>query len=231
MSDPQVDPQLDRLFGEACAPGVAEPVVSAISERLRAGIECSRPAPSAGGLALRLLLAMLLVTLAAAGMMGLAGMARMSVVQRLVVSLALAGGAGLLGVSLAWQALPGSLHRVSPWTALGVSLVAFLGAVALLFPMAEGNSMESGVKCTRGGGALAVPPAVLLWLLVRRGAPQMWTVVGATIGGTAGLVAVAILQFHCPQQDVIHLGLWHGCVAVLGAIAGFGVGSALRWRS
>ncbi len=228
---PEPGGQFDRLWNEAETREAPETLVAAISSRLRSGLQTVTPAPSPANMAVRLFLLISLVTLAVTSVMGLGGASQMTASQRILVCLALASGAALLAISLSWQMLPGSLQRFSPFAALAIALAGFVGTVVLLFPIRESEAM-AGFRCTRSGVVLAIPAAFLIWLLVRRGASQAYGLMGATIGGTAGLVSVAALQFHCAQQDMIHLSVWHGCVVVLCGITGYGAGSAFReWLS
>lgn len=38
---------------------------------------------------------------------------------------------------------------------------------------------------------------------------------GGTLGATAGLLGLTVLQFRCIHQDALHLIVWHGSVLVL----------------
>ncbi|MEZ5354348.1 MAG: NrsF family protein [Bryobacteraceae bacterium] len=229
---PGDDGQFDRLWEEAGHSDAPESLVAAISSRLCSGLRAVAPAPSPANMAVRLFLLIVLVTLAVTSLMGLSGAVRMTTLQRLLVSIALASGAALLALSLSWQMIPGSLQRFSPVAALALTLAGFLAAVALLFPLRHSaDDLASGLECTRGGVAIAFPAAFLIWLLVRRGASQAYPLVGATIGGASGLVSVAVLQFHCEKQEMVHLSLWHGCVVILCGLTGFAAGTAFReWR-
>jgi hypothetical protein len=43
---------------------------------------------------------------------------------------------------------------------------------------------------------------------------------GATLGATAGLLGVTVLQVKCPHQEALHLLVWHGSVLAIATGAG-----------
>ena len=99
-----------------------------------------------------------------------------------------------------------------------------LSSLALLFPWRGVQAFVAmGWPCLLGGLGIAVPAALLLWVIVRRGAPLSVGTLGATIGATAGLLGVTVLQFKCPLQEAPHLVVWHGGVLVVATVAGWAV--------
>jgi hypothetical protein len=73
--------------------------------------------------------------------------------------------------------------------------------------------------------------AVPFWILLRRGAVLSPRVTGAATGLLAGLAGTSTLEIHCPNLDVWHILVSHLGVAVLGAVAGFIVGTAVEMAS
>ncbi|MEZ5403741.1 MAG: NrsF family protein [Bryobacteraceae bacterium] len=223
----QVDERLEPVWNARLAP--PESLVAAISGRVCRDLRTVKPVPSPTGIAARLFLVVVLTAMATGSLVGLGGLGHMSWTQRLLISAALAAGAAVLTLSLGWQAIPGSLQRYSPLSAALLALGSFLASVAALFPLRQTEAAwETGFRCTRGGLGLALPAAFLIWLVIRRGAAQSHALTGTTIGATAGLVSVAALQFHCDQQEMAHLSIWHGVVVILSGFSGFVVGSAVR---
>ena len=55
------------------------------------------------------------------------------------------------------------------------------------------------------------------------GAARLAPLLGATLGATAGLLGVTVLQFRCPLQNAPHLLVWHGGVLVVATVAGSAV--------
>ena len=80
---------------------------------------------------------------------------------------------------------------------------------------------------------IAVPAAVVFWLLARRGALFGGARVGAALTGLAGVLALAVLQFRCMFQQAPHLLVWHGTTAaiLIGISALIGELRRHRWMS
>src|SRR4029077_7430607 len=132
------------------------------------------------------------------------------VIELLAMAALYATGVSLLAVSLAWQMRPGSYRRVSTTALLGAFGIGLLLGMALLFPWQSSPAFAlEGWPCLLGGLGIAVPGALLLWLVVRRGAALSFTTLGATLGATAGLLGVTVLQFKCAHQEASHLLVWH----------------------
>ena len=122
---------------------------------------------------------------------------------------------------LACQMRPGSYQPVPGQIMLAAFGLGLLTAMGVLFPWgAAPRFVEQGWPCLFGGVSVAVPAAALLWLVVRRGAPLSMRTTGATLGATAGLLGVTVLQVKCPHQEALHLLVWHGSVLVIATGAG-----------
>lgn len=171
----------------------------------------------------------LLLTVSVAVVMGVAGVFHMSRIQLVTITAFLIAGAGLLCRSLAWQMVPGSLHRYSPGMLAALLTVGFLLITAVLFPFREPEAFaDRGWHCLKAGLLLAAPASLLFWILVRRGAMLRISALGASLGAAAGLVSVAVLQAACPYQDLAHLLVWHGSVLVLSILAGAGIANGIQ---
>lgn len=212
------------------APTPLEPspeVCRRIRQALAASLAPVEPLPPARVTVLRLMAIFGLFVVGMLAVMGAGGVDRMTQVQIFAMSGVLAGGVALLSLSLAWQMRPASRHRVRAEVAVGALSAGVLLAMAWLFPWHWPEAyVRQGWMCGLvGGGAAAAPGAILFWLLIRRGAPLSLRRLGATLGAMTGLLAVAVLQFQCSQQEAWHLLGWHGGVLVV-SIA---VGAAAGW--
>jgi hypothetical protein len=179
------------------------------------------PLPSTWTLAAQFLILFLLLCWSAIGMMGTAGFHKMDGRQRIGIGFDLALGVALVSLSLAWQMRPGSLQRLSAGWALTAVAVAFFGGVALMFPwQACRPFFAQGWPCLTAGLLMAVPAALLFWLLARRGVPRATGTLGGVLGAIAGLVGVTALAFRCTHQETGHLLVFHGGVLVISAAIG-----------
>jgi hypothetical protein len=86
-----------------------------------------------------------------------------------------------------------------------VLLLPVLVFEAIFHRQQQSGFVPTGLMCLRTGLARAVPAAVLLWLLLRRGAILSPGQTGATAGGLAGLVGLMALEIRCPNLDSYHI--------------------------
>ena len=79
--------------------------------------------------------------------------------------------------------------------------------------------------CTLG---LATASVLILWL--RKGAPTSPERAGLLTGIAAGSSGIFAFALHCPHNDIAHIGIWHGLVVIISAMAGRAVVPRLiRW--
>ena len=180
-----------------------------------------KPLPPLGASAGRVLMIFCAAVAVMLAVMGTAGLARMTPVQIAGMSALLIAGAALFAVSLARQMRPGSAQRLPAPLILSVFGAGLLIGMALLFPFRDQPAfVATGWPCLAAGLGMAAPSALLLWLTVRRGAWLSLQILGVTLGATAGLLGVTVLQYQCPHQDAWHLLVWHGPVLAVAAGAG-----------
>ncbi len=165
-------------------------------------------------------------------LMGTAGIARATLTQIVGIGVLLITGLYLFCATLAKQMRPGSRQGI-PWQILLAAIgLVLLTAMGVLFPWeARPRFVPQGLPCLSVGVGMAVPAAALLWLAVRRGAAVSTIATGATLGATAGLLSVIVLQVKCPHQEAPHLLVWHGGVLLFAAGAGIFMGWLVRRRS
>ncbi len=113
----------------------------------------------------------------------------------------------------------------------GVALIAVV--VGLLFaPGVAAGTLDPplGLACVGVAAALALPPALALGLLLRRGAPahpQRAALAAAIAGGAWGALLLAL---HCPTDGAIHTLGWHTLGVLLpAAAAALPLARAARW--
>jgi hypothetical protein len=133
-----------------------------------------------------------------------------------------------LSLSLCELMVPGCRHRPSPKALLLTVLPVYAVAALLLYPEDEVLlSGEAGQQCARVAGLSAVPAAVVLWMLARRGAVLSWATTGATIGLLSALAGVSVLVFSCSTPEVIHVLTWHAGALLICTISGLLLGKLI----
>jgi len=127
----------------------------------------------------------------------------------------------------------GTDHGGWKWSAAMAGLLPLAALVTVIGHPAEAvdqTAVISGLKCLGLGSMLGLLTfAVLIWWL-RRGAPTSPERAGLLTGIAAGSFGIFAFSFHCPYDDIVHIGLWHGLVVVVSAAIGRAVVPGLiRW--
>lgn len=174
-------------------------------------VETLKPVrPLAPARLLLLTSAIIFLAIVAIGVMpsGVQGLAALGMGQRVAVFATLAASAVLLGVSMVGQMVPGSKYALAP-AALPVGLftVLLILIAATFRPQADPAFVENGLTCLNNGLTYAIPGGLLFWLLVRRGAILFPKLIGAAMGGLAGLIGLSVLEISCQNLDVLHVSL------------------------
>lgn len=220
-----------KLYGWVISESLGEPVSAELEQRLRERIHGAltpvKPLPSGRLLAARFVFVFLLLMALFFVPAGFAGLESMSGLQVAVVVTVLGAATVFLSLSLSWQMIPGVYHRIpAPWI-IGAFAAGFVAVVALLFPWeARPEILSHGWDCTRFGLMMAAPVAVVLVVLAVRGAPLSYRTLGASVGATASLCGLTVLQFACHNQHAGHLIVWHGGVVLISVFAGYVLGWA-----
>ena len=129
------------------------------------------------------------------------------------------------------EAIPGSRRPVTPWL-LGVSGCVGLATVFgwLFHDYGTARFVSQGVKCLTAGLGLALPAAVAMWLVLRRGFSVNPGVAGFAKGTLAGLAGVTMLELHCVNFEVPHLLVWHIAVLPISGAIGMWVATIVKSR-
>jgi hypothetical protein len=158
------------------------------------------------------------------------GWAALNEAQRIAVFSTLIGSAILLAVSMIGQMVPGNKYAIAPGLVpIGV-LTALMVILAVTFrPREEEAFVPSGLACVRRGLTYSIPAALLFWLLLRRGTILLPRLVGAAVGGLAGLVGFSVLELNCPNMNLFHIVVWHWGVILIGTAAGALIGAVAEY--
>jgi hypothetical protein len=114
------------------------------------------------------------------------------------------------------------------------AMTALLPLTAIITGMGRGalwaTVAGNGFNCTMAGSALgSLTFLVLVWWL-RRGAPTSPERAGLLTGVAAGSFGIFAFSFHCAYNDIVHIGVWHSMVVVIGGILGrIAVPRLIRW--
>jgi len=133
-------------------------------------------------------------------------------------------------------ALRGAHQRPLGWigwalVALGVGVPLALSLVPSMWTDAPPSPEAIVNGCGFIGAATGVFAAILAWLFQRQTTPVAVRLLASAAGG--GVIAFAMLQLHCPSDDVDHLVIGHssvGLVLVLVAALGLALRRVLARR-
>lgn len=127
----------------------------------------------------------------------------------------------------------GTDHSGWTWAAAMAALLPAAGLIAGLSNgggLFEQDSIRHGAECFVISGAASVLVfGVLVWWL-RQGAPTAPDRAGLVVGTAAGSFGAFAFLLHCPDNSLVHVGVWHSAVVL--AMSGLGrliVPSLVRW--
>jgi len=146
----------------------------------------------------------------------------------------LIGTALLAAAAALLTGVPGAQHgvaaRVLPLGVIGAWAGWLISIIATRPDHARVWWPTVAPHCAMNVTLLGLVPGLLLWSLVRRGAPLRPAWAGLLAMLTAAAVGAFGTQLLCPNDDAAHLLVWHfGAVAVL-TVAGIALGRQfLRW--
>lgn len=208
----------------------------ALRDRIRASIPSPlppvRPLPATWILTSALVLVCAVVGVAGAARAGFYGIERLGLWGALPVLAALGLLAWLAGEKLMAEMIPGSIHRLGSGALLASASAVLLAVFGLSFTDYHTERfLSAGLTCLLTGLLHAVPAAVLVCLLLRRGFAANPISAGLVGGALAGLAGVTMLELHCANFEALHVLVWHTAVVPVSAVAGAAAGWALRPRS
>jgi hypothetical protein len=127
----------------------------------------------------------------------------------------------------------GTDHSGWTWAAAMAALLPAAGLIAGLSNgggLVEQDSVQHGAACFAVSGAASLLVfAVLVWWL-RQGAPTAPDRAGLVVGIAAGSFGAFAFGLHCPDNDIVHVGIWHSAVVLaMGALGRALVPSLVRW--
>jgi hypothetical protein len=219
---------IDEILDRAVAGESGSIAAGRTQERIVSSLRPVRPlAPRwvwAGGF----LLVFAVVAVAGAAGLGMYGLRALSGVQQAIVFVAVAAAAIVAAVATAREMIPAGGRRIAG-AALLAAVVGLPVIFALLFhDYGTRRFVPQGVACLRAGLSFAIPAAIALCLLARRGFVLSLTAVGLATGTLAGLAGIGVLEIHCPILNAMHIMVWHVAVVAVSGVVGWGIGALVR---
>jgi hypothetical protein len=196
-----------------------------IKNAITADLKPVRPLSSASVLRSAFLLILLIVATIGGMALGTAGWHALSELQRVAVFGALIAAAVVLSFSAEWQMVPGSAFRLSPYALVVAAFCVIATICAVLFQRhQETTFVATGLVCLRIGLECALPAALVLWLVLRRGAILNPMLTGITAGALSGLSGLIVLEIFCPNLNRNHVLVWHVGAFLASLLGGMIVG-------
>lgn len=143
------------------------------------------------------------------------------------------GLAASFAVIVMSRPLVGNEHGGWRWAA---GMAGALPLAAVIIGLSRGadtiplHLADHGMQCFTVGAAasLLVFAALVVWL--RRGAPTAPDRAGLVAGIAAGAFGTFAFALHCPDNDIVHIGLWHSAPVFAMALLGRAIVPRLiRW--
>jgi hypothetical protein len=222
MRDKDIDDILQRA-GET-SPGVDPALLHQISAGLGSGLQPVRPMPSFRLLLTALIVLCAIVGIAGALMLGPFGLHKMNAMEAVLIFSVLGACTVLSAAVSIAEAIPGSRRLISPAWLVIIGCASLVAVFALLFHDYRTELfVTQGIPCLRAGLLYAIPAALGVWWILRRGFPVNAVSSGLARGTLAGLAGVIMLELHCSNFEAPHVIVWHTFVipisAALAAVA------------
>jgi negative regulator of sigma F NrsF-like protein len=184
------------------------------------------PLPSPHILIARLTFVSILVLIAGSVVFGLRGCRALTLPLHFGLLVPSLAGAYALEAALVRQMVPGSGSALPLLTTALAAFASLTVIVSLTFSRPEGvQFVKGGVRCFVPGMMCTICAALFLWIVSRRGAFRSAPLLGATVGGLAGFIAMVGSQLRCPNPNGNHVLLWHSTLTAAGALGGLILGA------
>jgi len=223
---------IDKLLLEAAGRSVSqEPDASAIGSAKAAIPQSLEPVRPLAPLRFFVSLFIVLFVGVAAGgaaVLGMYGFPALSWTERIVICCVLLVTAGIAAVATAREMSPAGGHRIAASAFVLAALILAIAFAALFHDYDASRFIAEGVPCLNAGLLFALPAALVIGLLLRRGLVLDWRAAGIAAGTLAGLSGIGVLEIHCPILKAPHVMFWHLAVVLVSGVAGFFIGWAAQ---
>lgn len=226
--------EIDKILGESAVrplPPEASGAVRKARSATLADLRPVRPLPAAWTLMLLFVATFAVVALVSGLLLGPHGFAALDDLQRVAAYSTVIGLAMVAALACSRQMRPAGGSPLS-----GIALLLALGcfpavATAIFRGYSTVNLVPEGVPCLRAGLLVALPTAVLVTWILRRGFVLDWNAAGLAGGVLSGLTGLGMLEVHCPNLKAIHILIWHLGVVAVSAGLGLTIGRAVDLAS
>jgi hypothetical protein len=121
--------------------------------------------------------------------------------------------AGISSLLALRSAIPGRSVKAIEATIAVILVITGTAFVAADEPVNTGNPMNEfvrvGLRCAYETWLFAAPPLLVLWWMVKRGAPMNGRLSGLLVGAGALFFSFAIMRVACPIDEPVHILVWH----------------------
>lgn len=214
------DSDIDKILKQAAeaSPSAEPKLVNRISGVIASDMHAIRPMASSKLLLPALIVVCGLVGITGASVLGPFGLHKMSGIQASIILSVLASIIALAAyVSLA-ESIPGSRRILSPAMLVTVCCAALIAVFVLLFrDYTVEHFVAQGIPCLRAGLLHAVPAALGVWWILRRGFAVNAMASAFARGALAGLAGMLMLEIHCSNFEALHVIVWHTLVIPISA--------------
>lgn len=220
--------EIDRILAEeatrAVPRGTGEAVIQRAEGAILQDLHPVRPLAPAGVLTTALVAVFMVFAILSAWLLGVNGLPVLSAVQRALILPALVGAAWLAAAACVHEMIPAAGRSLGA-IALALASAGFPLLFALIFQNYSSRDLvKEGVPCLVAGLCVAVPTAVPIAWILRRGFVLRWSSAGLPAGVLSGLAGLAMLELHCANLKAIHVIIWHVAVVLCSGLLGFGAG-------
>jgi len=219
--------EIGKILGEPVGRPLP-PEASAATRKVRSAIISNlrpvRPLPASWILTLLFAGTFATVAVASGSLLGAHGFHTLDDFERASIYPTLIALALAAAVACSRQMRPAGGWRLGVVAWL-LALACFPAVVSAIFRgYSTVNLVPEGVPCLETGLLVALPTALLITWILRRGFVLDCGAAGLAGGVLSGLTGLGMLELHCPNLKAIHVMVWHLGVVVVSAALGLAIG-------
>ena len=161
------------------------------------------------------------ISVGVASILGMHGIRVLTPGQRFLIFPTLLAAAWFAAVGCTREMRPAAGSRLGALTLI-LSASVLTGLFSLIFHgYSTQNFVPEGVPCLVIGLGVAIPAALMIVYILRRGYVRDWSMAGLAAGALSGLTGLGMLELDCPNLKAIHVLTWHVTVLVGSGLLGY----------